>query len=184
MGLYDREYYREERPGMSLLGDRSMVTNLIIVNVGVYLLDLLLDGQIRQNCALQPDLFHHPWNAWQLLTAGFIHDRGVMHIFVNMLVLYFFGRDVEGIYGRCGVLADLSEFDRAIEFGVGDLAIAPRPCRWPNAGRIGRRDGHCDAVRAALSQTADLYLGSISAAGMGHGNPVLGLGPNGIHRLA
>ncbi|HEY1600033.1 MAG TPA: rhomboid family intramembrane serine protease [Pirellulales bacterium] len=100
MGLYDREYYRDDRPGTFLGGDRSMVTNLILVNVGVYLLDLLLDGQIREHCSLRADLFRHPWDAWQLLTAGFIHDRGIMHIVVNMLVFFFFGRDVEGTYGR------------------------------------------------------------------------------------
>jgi membrane associated rhomboid family serine protease len=64
------------------------------------LLDLLLDGQIREYCKLRPDLFRHPWDAWQLLTAGFIHDRGIWHILINMLVLFFFGQEVERVYGR------------------------------------------------------------------------------------
>jgi len=100
MGLYDREYYREERSGFSLGGDRSMVTNLILVNVAVYVLDLLFDGALRDHLELQADLFRHPWDAWQLLTAGFLHSRNMWHIVTNMIVLYFFGRDVEGIYGR------------------------------------------------------------------------------------
>ncbi len=100
MGLYDREYYHEERPGFQLGGDRMMVTNLILVNVAVYLLDLFLDGALREHLSLRPDLFQHPWNAWQLLTAGFIHSRDMWHILINMIVLYFFGRDVEAIYGR------------------------------------------------------------------------------------
>jgi membrane associated rhomboid family serine protease len=100
MGLYDREYYRGERQGFTLGGDRMMVTNLILVNVAVYILDLFLDGALRRNFELRPDLFQHPWNAWQLLTAGFIHSRDMWHIAINMLVLFFFGRDVESIYGR------------------------------------------------------------------------------------
>ena len=100
MGLYDREYYREESPGFFLRGDRMMVTNLILINVAIYLADLFLDGVLRRNLVLRADLFEHPWNAWQLLTAGFVHGRALGHILINMLVLYFFGREVEGLYGR------------------------------------------------------------------------------------
>lgn len=100
MGLYDREYYRDEQSGFRLTGSRSMVANLILVNIAVYLIDLLFDGALREHLGLQADLFKHPWDAWQLLTAGFIHSRDLWHIVANMIVLYFFGRDVEGIYGR------------------------------------------------------------------------------------
>jgi membrane associated rhomboid family serine protease len=100
MGLYDREYYREESPGFFLGGNRMMVTNLILINVAIYLADLFLDGALRRNLELRADLFEHPWNAWQLLTAGFVHGRALSHILINMLVLYFFGREVEGLYGR------------------------------------------------------------------------------------
>jgi membrane associated rhomboid family serine protease len=101
MGLYDREYYRQERPGTFLGGDRTMVTNLILVNVVIYVLDLLVGGAISARCAVHADLFRHPWDAWQLLTAGFMHDpKSVWHILLNMIVLFFFGRDVEVIYGR------------------------------------------------------------------------------------
>ena len=78
-----------------------MVTNLILIDVAIYVLDLFLErrdsGEIARSA---PDLFQHPWNAWQLLTAGFIHSYDMWHILVNMLVLYFFGREVEAIYGR------------------------------------------------------------------------------------
>ncbi|HEY4309272.1 MAG TPA: rhomboid family intramembrane serine protease [Pirellulales bacterium] len=100
MGLYDREYIRDDRPGFSLSGDRSMVTNLILVNVAVYLLDWMSGGALEDKLSLKADLFQHPWDCWQLLTAGFVHSHNLAHILVNMLVLYFFGREVEGIYGR------------------------------------------------------------------------------------
>jgi membrane associated rhomboid family serine protease len=101
MGLYDRDYYREEPRGFTLGGDRSMVVNLIIVNVVIYLVDgLLLQNWVRQHAALQPDLLHKPWQAWQLLTYGFLHHEQPFHVIFNMIALWFFGRDVEGVYGK------------------------------------------------------------------------------------
>ena len=102
MGLYDREYYREEQPSrFAIGGGRTMVTNLILVNVAILVADLLSSDAISQSLKLEADLFSHPWNAWQLLTAGFVHDpHNLWHIGVNMFVLWLFGRDVEGIYGR------------------------------------------------------------------------------------
>ncbi len=40
MGLYDREYYRNEPRGMMLGSDWSAVTTLIVINVLVFLAEL------------------------------------------------------------------------------------------------------------------------------------------------
>ena len=107
MGIYDRDYARDESPGIRLGGDRMMVTNLVLINVGVYLLQLLTHGErgnhgwITENLSLQSDLLSRPWQCFQLLTYGFLHDpRGLMHILFNMYGLWFFGRDMEWRYGR------------------------------------------------------------------------------------
>jgi len=102
MGLYDRDYYRDDdQPGFFLGAQRSMVTTLILINVGVFVVDVLLEGELSQFLAVKSDLLHKPWNVWQLLTAGFAHDpRGLMHVGFNMFALWLFGRDVEAIYGR------------------------------------------------------------------------------------
>lgn len=102
MGLYDRDYIREDdQQGFFLGAQRSMVTTLILINVGVFLVDMLMEGKLSKILELQPDLFQRPWNAWQLLTAGFAHDpRNITHIGFNMFELWLFGRDVEAIYGR------------------------------------------------------------------------------------
>jgi membrane associated rhomboid family serine protease len=42
---------------------------------------------------------------WRLLTYAFLHDIGWMHIFFNMLFLWFFGREVEDLYGPREFLA-------------------------------------------------------------------------------
>lgn len=104
MGIYDRDYYQQSpREGISFggAGSRMMVTNLVLVNVGVYLADLFLGGKLSQLFALSTDLPTHPWRIYELLTYGFLHDQNNLgHIVFNMFGLWFFGRDVELKYGR------------------------------------------------------------------------------------
>jgi membrane associated rhomboid family serine protease len=100
MGLYDRDYYREEEPrGWQLSLSQSVVVNIIVINVLIYLVDTLLQVGLAEMLALRSDLIERPWNFWQLLTSGFVHSPDPWHVLFNMLALWFFGRDVEGIYG-------------------------------------------------------------------------------------
>lgn len=103
MGIYDREYYREQRPGLSLGAPRTMVTTLVLINVAIYLADGLLTSQshaITLTLAAKPGSLINPLQWWQLLTYGFAHDPEPTHILFNMLALWFLGRDVEAKYGR------------------------------------------------------------------------------------
>lgn len=103
MGLYDREYYQEERAGGFSLGGRSTVVNLIIVNAVIFLANLFLGGaqdRITHFLALWGENLFEPWYWWRFLTYGFVHNpREVGHIFLNMFVLWMFGREVEALYG-------------------------------------------------------------------------------------
>lgn len=101
MGIYDRDYYQESEGGLRISAPKTMVTTLILINVGVYLADWATDGMLSHFGELQSDVFRHPWDLWELLTAGFLHDRrGIFHIGFNMFTLWMFGRQVEAIYGR------------------------------------------------------------------------------------
>jgi membrane associated rhomboid family serine protease len=101
MGLYDREYYREEPRGIVLGGDLSMNTTLILINALVFIADMFSEGRLSSALGLEWDLFQHPLNFWQLLTYGFAHDPSNMwHIFWNMVALWLFGRDMEALYGK------------------------------------------------------------------------------------
>lgn len=101
MGLNDRDYAREPDQGLHFQLPQSAVGLIIAVNIGLYILDALLDGQLSDRLALSADLFHRPWNCWQLITSAFVHDFGsVWHILFNMLLLWVTGRDVEQMYGR------------------------------------------------------------------------------------
>ena len=100
MGIYDRDYSRDEPQGISLGGTWSMVTNLIVINVAIYLIDTIFsDGGAAARLSLEPRLFSDHWHVWQLLTYGFFHDSPY-HVGFNMLGLWFFGKDIESIYGR------------------------------------------------------------------------------------
>jgi membrane associated rhomboid family serine protease len=110
MGLYDRDYVREEPRGLQIGGDWSAVTTIIVINVVIYLIDLLssvsphdpnfniqFNGSLLQEYgSLQGDLFSHPWQAYQLLTYGWLHSTtSLVHLLFNMMTLYFFGSDAE-----------------------------------------------------------------------------------------
>ena len=68
MGIYDREYYQEQAPGMHLGGNYSMVTNLVIVNAVIYLVDMFMKGGLTETLALQSDLIQQPWRCWDCHT--------------------------------------------------------------------------------------------------------------------
>jgi membrane associated rhomboid family serine protease len=69
---------------------------LLLANVGVFLLQQLLNPQLIQWCALwPPGPYFQPW---QLLTYAFLHD-GFLHILVNMFALYMFGTPMERLWG-------------------------------------------------------------------------------------
>lgn len=108
MGLYDRDYERErnyydDRPGFRLDGPLSMTTKLVIVMCAIYLVQLFTASSdwFTDTFALHADFLRRPWQFYQLLTYGFLHDPNLLaHILSNMIGLWFFGRVVEDRYGR------------------------------------------------------------------------------------
>jgi membrane associated rhomboid family serine protease len=104
MGIYDRNYYRDELPPLRPWDRYSMVTNLIIANVALMVLNLVfsnVDNAVVNALLLRPDDLYQPWNWYRFLTYGFVHEPvGIGHILFNMLALYFLGQAVEQRYGR------------------------------------------------------------------------------------
>jgi membrane associated rhomboid family serine protease len=106
MGYQDRDYYRGEQPAGPFVG--SVVVKLIVINVVVFLANLLLaqsrdpahDNWIMRLLELRTDSIVHPLQWYRLLTYGFAHDpRNLAHVGFNMLGLYVFGRRLEERYG-------------------------------------------------------------------------------------
>ncbi len=101
MGIYDRDYYRDEGRS-SLSRNWSAVWVLIAINVVIFVADQVSDGNwLSSNMRLQANLGHHLGRFWTLLTYGFAHDpHSIQHIGFNMFGLWLFGMDVERMYGR------------------------------------------------------------------------------------
>jgi membrane associated rhomboid family serine protease len=74
-----------------------MVKRLIIANAVVFVVTLLLDrGFVYDWFAFQPTrIFIRPWG---VLTYMFVHG-GLMHVAMNMLMLFFFGSPLESRWG-------------------------------------------------------------------------------------
>lgn len=123
MGLYDRQYYREEQeqpPGFSLRAPRTVVMVLVLVNVAFWIADFftpvtrinplsreVLGRWLSDAMALHtagcfdwPETLTTPWAWWQLISYGFAHAPAFGHILGNMIALFFLGRDIEFTYGR------------------------------------------------------------------------------------
>lgn len=111
MGIYDREYYRDE--GIRLQPDwngRSAISYLLILNIAVFVANILLSkggftsqnqGVVNELLALQDSDAVRPWMWWRALSYAFVHDSSnVFHLLFNMLGLYFLGRSVEDKYGK------------------------------------------------------------------------------------
>jgi membrane associated rhomboid family serine protease len=117
MGIYDRDYYRRE--GHSFLGsftERGTVCKWLIgINIVVFIAQMLtLPAQPAYRGDLGPitDSFILDRDAvlggqvWRLLTYAFLHSPSAFaHILFNMLFLWWFGSDVEDLYGPREFLA-------------------------------------------------------------------------------
>ena len=68
MGIYDRDYYRDE-PRRSLMGNWSAVTILIVVNVVIFVLDQFMDqARLTANIGWTP--------TWHLLARSCLPTPG------------------------------------------------------------------------------------------------------------
>jgi membrane associated rhomboid family serine protease len=124
MGLYERDYYRDVRPALSIHAPRTAIGVIILINVLIYVADALFDALgsghwltsllavhgpspadalpegLMQPLWWQAETLTHPWLWWQFITYGFAHSPEVQHILFNMMGLWFLGPRVEQFYGR------------------------------------------------------------------------------------
>ncbi|MCI0743188.1 MAG: rhomboid family intramembrane serine protease [Gemmataceae bacterium] len=107
MGIYDRDYFQEDRRSWIEGGARTMVVNLIIINVIVYIAEVFFQNlRLVDLLGVQADVWREPWNLWKLLTYGFTHDlRNIFHILLNMYALWLFGQELEATFGKKEFLA-------------------------------------------------------------------------------
>jgi membrane associated rhomboid family serine protease len=122
MGIYDRDYVRREGP--SFLGsftERGRVCLWLVgINVVVFIVQVLTSkngplSEVRFSEAFALDVQHVlQGQIWRLISYAFLHDpMTIWTILFDMLFLWWFGSDVEDLYGPrefltfylCAVLA-------------------------------------------------------------------------------
>jgi membrane associated rhomboid family serine protease len=120
MGIYDREYYRREGPSFfrSLYETGTVCKWLIGINIAVYIIQLLTfphgggdevlpgsSGWFTEFLDLNVGAVMHG-EVWRLLTHAFLHSPlSPWHIIFNMLFLWWFGNEIEEMYGPREFLA-------------------------------------------------------------------------------
>jgi membrane associated rhomboid family serine protease len=118
MGIYDRDYYRDEAPRRSFgnFSTTSVTTWLIVINVVVFILDQMHVQPLFYWGYFSSEMALNHLQLWRFVTYEFLHANG-RHVFGNMLGLYFFGPMVEAHWGKpryivfylvCGVAGALS----------------------------------------------------------------------------
>jgi membrane associated rhomboid family serine protease len=115
MGIYDREYYRREGPSfLGALTEQGKAVNWLLgLNIVCFIIQMMtrqripgpygegvwFPGPFTDWLDLVPSKVLHG-EVWRLLSYAFLHDTGSFwHILFNMLFLFWFGRQVEGVIG-------------------------------------------------------------------------------------
>ncbi|HLW68751.1 MAG TPA: rhomboid family intramembrane serine protease, partial [Gemmataceae bacterium] len=125
MGIHDRDYYRDDGGSWlsSLTRHGQVCTWLIVLNIIMFVAQIashtrpdnlrfptdedgsvgIVSGPITRSLDLNAkDVLHG--QVWRLITHAFLHGD-FMHILINMILLYWFGRDIESVYGGKEFLA-------------------------------------------------------------------------------
>ena len=110
MGLYDRDYMRDDEPGFRRrvpAAPWSPTIALLVVLVVLFFVQAAFELRksfwLFEHIALSLHGIQH-WKLWQFLTFQFLHG-GILHLALNGITLYTFGRFLEQRMGRGKFLA-------------------------------------------------------------------------------
>lgn len=100
----DRDYYQNPTDPMSAFFRSSVVKTLIIINIVVFVIQITmtLSENIRwfnTIFGLTPKLITDNLFLWQFFTSMFLHGS-FMHLLFNMMGLFFFGPELEWLWGK------------------------------------------------------------------------------------
>lgn len=99
------------------------VRALLIVSIVVFAAQLVVDQEASHQLSKLFGLSRGSFAPWQPVTYIFLHGS-VWHIFINMLVLVMFGRQMEQVFGTRRFVALF--FASGVLAGVGWLAVSGR----------------------------------------------------------
>ncbi|HWL52954.1 MAG TPA: rhomboid family intramembrane serine protease [Chthoniobacteraceae bacterium] len=137
-------------------GRFSMMTILIALNVGIFILTRLLGLAFPGVSETILDYFALSRGGiaqgyyWQFLSYMFLHG-GVLHLLVNCMGLYFAGREVETVCGRNHLLAIF--FLGGLIGGIAQLIAGPEAIQL-----IGASGGVCAVILAFTTILPELEI--------------------------
>ena len=109
MGIYDRDYYREDGSRWAGAAASAGTIGLIAVTIGLFFAGVLsTPPRMRGADAAQSELqtaveFQYDKVArgevWRVLTAGAFPDASLFSLIISMLLLYWAGNELERVYG-------------------------------------------------------------------------------------
>ncbi len=120
MGIQDRDYYRNEGPSVleTLMPSGIVCRWLIALNVTAFFLQMVALSTVPLDAHTRSYGWVTDWfildtgkvlegEVWRLLTYAFLHEPTIIsfHLLFNMLFLWWFGSDIEQLYGRKEFLA-------------------------------------------------------------------------------
>jgi len=88
---------------MSSLLQSPITLFLLLANVAVSAYALMGDRSLMQELSFQPRRIWEEGEYYRFLSAGFVHV-GIGHLAFNMITLFFFGPQLEGVLGATGFL--------------------------------------------------------------------------------
>jgi membrane associated rhomboid family serine protease len=152
MGINERDYVRREGPSfLGSLAERGTICKWLIgINIFVFVLQLLTSdregGWLTNALILNVDQVVFHGEIWRLLTYAFLHDtHDFLHILFNMLLLWWFGSDIEDMYGPREFLAFY-----LVSAVVGGVAFTI-------ANLLGSSSGLCLGASGAVTAVLVLY---------------------------
>lgn len=141
MGIYDRDYVRREGPSfLGSIAERGRVCKWLVgINIAAFIVQILTraDGRFTNALDLNVNAVLHG-QIWRLLTHAFLHNPDtIWHILWNMLFLWWFGIDVEDLYGPREFLTFYLSTCLASALLYLSSSLVWMPNAWPAIGASG-----------------------------------------------
>ncbi len=127
MGLMDRDYYRNEpvvRSGLPAGYTYPATVALIVIHVAGFVLTVLQGGGLAELLVLLPAEVR-AGQLWRLITYPVVPAGGAWALLWNMLFLWWFGREVESLYGSANLVA--TYVTAALVAGLAALLVSLSP---------------------------------------------------------
>jgi membrane associated rhomboid family serine protease len=108
MGINDRDYVRQGPSFLGSFAQRGTICKWLIgINIVAFILQLATpESRFTDALLLNVDQVVFHGEVWRLLTYAFLHDtHDFLHILFNMLFLWWFGSELEDMYGPREFLA-------------------------------------------------------------------------------